>query len=267
MKKTLEAWQWSLGLLARSPMAVLGLAVLSALWGLAAYEWLSLPEASVWMLLLSLIWALAQVLIAVSVLAGSAASAGEAAAFGSAPRIGLTFITFNRTLLARTALFALPAGFLVWVTATITGWLDAHSLDVASFLTFHSEKPVSYIVVGDIFWGIESLLWIAVSGFLLTLLIILLRAGWREALRQATRTLANCFWRASFLTSFVGVAMFGGLSYLLVNWHPKVTPGSWDYTQMVARMGVALLLLVGGWFFILLSLARLNPRKDLDAHS
>lgn len=266
MKKTLEAWQWSLGLLARSPMAVLGLAVLSALWCLAAYEWLSLPEASVWMLLLSLIWALAQVLIAVSVLAGSAASAAEAAAFGSAPRIGLTFITFNRTLLARTVLFALPAGLLAWVTAGITGWLDAHSLEAASFLTFHSEKPVSYAVVGDVFWGIESLLWVAVSGFLLTFLIILSRAGWQEALRQTTRALVNSFWRASFLTCFVGVVMFGGLPYLLVNWHPKVTPGSWDYMQVVVRMGVALLLLVAGWFFILLSLARLNPRKALDGH-
>jgi len=75
MKKTLDAWKWSLALVARSPVAVLGLALLSALWALAGDQWLALPESSAVMLLLSFLWALVQILIAVSVLAGTAASA------------------------------------------------------------------------------------------------------------------------------------------------------------------------------------------------
>jgi hypothetical protein len=266
MKKTLYAWKWSLELVAHSPVAVLGLAVLSALWVLAGDQWLALPESSAWMLLLSFLWALAQILIAVSVLAGTGASAAETAAFGSPPRSGLTFITFNRNLLARTALLVLPAALLVFVIAKIFGWVDAHAVEVGSFLTFHSEKPVSHIFIEKIFWWIESVSWIVVWGFLLSFLIVLLRSGWQEALRQGRRTFVNSFGRASFFTLLAGVAVFGGLSYLLVNWHPVVRPGFWDYTQAALRLGVGLLLLAAGWFFTVLSLAKLNPRQDADTH-
>jgi len=267
MKKTIDAWKWSLELVARSPLAVLGLAVLVALWALAADQWLALPESSAWMLLLSFLWALAQILIALSVLAGTAASAAETAAFGIPPTRGLTFITFNRNLLARTALLVLPAALLLFVVAQIFGWVDAHSVEVGSFLTFHAEKPVSHIVIENIFWWIESLLWIVVWGSLLTFLIILLRSGWQEALRQSRRVFVNNFWRASFFTLLAGVAVFGGLAYFLVNWHPVVPPGYWDYSQAALRLGVGLLLLAAGWFFTLLSLAKLNPRRDADPHS
>lgn len=266
MKKTFDAWKWSVALVARSPLTVLGLAVLAALWALAGDQWLALPESSAWMLLLSFLWALAQIMIAVSVLAGTAASAAEAAAFGTPPTHGLAFITFNRNLLARTALLALPAALLVFMIAQIFGWVDAHSVEVGSFLTFHSEKPVSHIVIERIFWWIESALWIVVWGFLLTFLIVWLRSGWQEALRQGRRVFVNNFGRNSFFTVLAGVAVFGGLSYFLVNWHPVVQPGFWDYTQAALRLGVGLLLLAAGWFFTLLALAKLNPRQDSDTH-
>jgi len=262
MKKTFEAWMWSLGLIARSPVSILALGVLSALWALAADQWLGLQESSGLMLLVSFLWALVQMLIAVSVLAGSAASAAESAAFGGAPRIGLTFATFNRRLLARTALFALWAGLIVFVISQIFGWMDGHSVEVASFLTFHSENPTSYILIEKIFWWIESALWIVIWAFLLTFLINLLRSGWSESLRQTKRILRGSVGRASFFTVLAGSAVFGGLSYLLVQWHPHPPPGFWDYTQAAARLGIGFLLLVAGWLFTLLSLARLNPRQE-----
>ena len=251
--------------MARSPLAVLGLTLLSALWALTADQWLALPESSVWMLILSFVWALAQMLTAVSVLAGTAASAAETAAFGNPPRGGLTFITFNRNLLGRTALLILPAALLVFLIAQIFSWVDSHSVEVASFLTFHSQKPVSHIVIEQIFWWIESALWIVVWGFILTLLIVLLRSGWQEALRNGKRAFIDCFGRTSFFTLLAGAAVFGGLSYFLVNWHPIVRTGFWDYTQAALRLGFGLLLLVAGWFFTLLSLAKLNPRQNGDA--
>lgn len=258
----LEAWKWSLTLLVRSAVRLLGLAILAALWGLAGYQWLGLPKSSALVLLLSLLWAILQILVALSILAGTAASAAEAAGFGSLPSAGLTVATLNRKLLTPTALAAIGAAFLFLAMVDLFGWFDAHSVEFASFLTFHSQRPASHILIEKIFRVIESLLYVAVSGFLLSFLVILLRAGWRDAWRQGARTLANCFWRSSFLTSLLSVAVFGGLSYLLALWHPKVSRGSWDYAQMILRLGGALVLLVVGWFFWLLSLARLGLQLD-----
>ncbi|HEV2350899.1 MAG TPA: hypothetical protein VG028_13750 [Terriglobia bacterium] len=262
MKKNFEAWLWSLGVLARSPASILALGVLSALWVLAADQWLGLQESSGLMLLFSFLWALAQILIAVSVLAGSAASAAESAAFGGPPRIGLTFATFNRSLLARTVLFALWAALIVFIISQLFTWVSGQSLEVASFLTFHSEKPTSHILIETIFWWIEFALWIVVCAFLLTFLIVLLRSGWTEALRQSKRILRGSFGRASFFTVLAGGTVFGGLAYFLVQWHPHASSGFWDYAQAAARLGFGLLLLVAGWLFTLLALARQNPRQE-----
>ena len=267
MKKTFDAWMWSLGLIARSPVSILALGVLSALWALAADQWLGLQESSGLMLVLSFLWALVQTLIAVSVLAGSAASAAESAAFGGPPRIGLTFATFNRRLLARTVLFALWAALIIFVTNQIFGWVNGHSVEIASFLTFHSEKPTSYYLIEKILWGIESAFWVVIWAFLLTFLITLLRSSWGEALRQSKRILRGSLGRALFFTVLSGSAVFGSLSYLLVQWHPHSPPGFWDYTQAAARLGIGLLLLVAGWLFTLLSLAKLNPRQDGSAQT
>lgn len=262
MKKTFEAWLWSLRLIARSPASILALGVLSALWALAADRWLGLQESSGLMLVISFLWALAQTLMAISVLAGSAASAAECAAFGGPPGIGLTFVTFNRRLLAQTVLFALCAAVFVLVVSLFFAWVNGHTVEVASFLTFHSEKPTSHILIETILGWIESALWIVVWAFLLTFLITLLRSDWGEALRQSKRILRGSFGRALFFTVLMGSAVFGGLSYLLVEWHPHAPPGFWDYSQAAARLGIGLLLLVAGWLFTMLSLARLSPRQN-----
>jgi H+/Cl- antiporter ClcA len=139
---------------------------------------------------------------------------------------------------------------------------DDLALEVASFLTFHSEKAVSPISVGKAFWVIQMLIWVIVAGFLLSFLAHLLREGWREACRRAGRILASCCWRAPFWTILLDAAIFGGLAWLLATWHPKVPAGFSDYVQVLVRMGGSLLLIVIGWLFALLALARFNFNSD-----
>jgi magnesium-transporting ATPase (P-type) len=258
MKKALATWKWSLAVAARSPRLVLALAVLVFLWSFGAYRWLWLPESSGLLLLVALVWGLAQVAVLVGVLTGAAASTAEAAA-ASATHLELrSLVGFNRRQFARCGVAVIFGTFLVLLLLELFRRSDDYALEVASFLTFHAEKAVSPASVGKVFWVIQTFVWIVVWGFLMSFLIALVRAGWREAKRQAARLLANCCWRSSFLSSLLSVVVFGGLAYLLAIWHPKVSAGFWDYAQLLLRMGAALLLLVSGWLFWMLSLARIS---------
>lgn len=258
MKATLKTWQWSAGVVARSPVAVLSLAVASAGWGLAAYQWLWLPESSFLVLLLALVWGIAQVALLGGFIAGSASSTVETARSGiSRLNIG-SFLRLNRRQLLQSLLFLGASVLLLSVLAWLFEWFNAHAVEVASFLTFRSEQPVSHILIERIFRFIEFLLWVVAAGFLLSFEMQLLVLGWKDALKQSRRTLAQCAFRSSFLTGLASVVVFGNLAYWLAVWHPTVTPGFWDYAQMIFRLGTALVALVFGWLFWLLSLARLN---------
>jgi len=243
---------------ARSLPFLVGLVLVAGLWSLAAYEWLWIPESSVPVLLLGLVWALAQALIAAAVLAGTALAAARAASEGAGTLALRSLLGFRK--LAPSLLMLIVSGLLTLFFASLFAWINGHAIEVASYLTFRSQKPVSHLLIEKIFGVVEGLLWVVIAGFLLSFLLTLLHAGWQQARRPATarRLLASCCFKASFLTSLLSVAVFGGLAYLLANWHPKVSPGLWDYTQMVVRLGVGLVLLVTGWLFWLLSLARLN---------
>jgi hypothetical protein len=267
MKRALATWKWSLAVVACSPGLLVVLAALVALWGFGAYQWLWLPESSGLLLLLALVWGVAQVLLVVVVLTGAATSASEAAAT-SAARLELrSFAAFNRGQFARCLVMATASGLLVVTLAAAFSWVNEYALEVASLLTFYSEKAVSPVTVGKVFWVIQTYLWIVVWGFLLSFLTVLLRGGWSEAQRQAARLLANCCWRSAFLTSLLSMLVFSGLAYLLATWHPKVLAGFWDYAQLLLRMGGALLLLVIGWLFWMLSLARLGLPPSENATS
>ena len=258
MKRALATWKWSLAVVARSPGLLVVLAALVALWSFGAYQWLWLPESSGLLLLFALVWGVAQVLLVVVVLTGAATSASEAAAT-SAARLELrSFAAFNRGQFARCLVMATVSGLLVVTLATAFSWVNEYALEVASVVTFYSEKAVSPVSVGKALWVIQAYLWIAIGGFLLSFLMVLLRAGWSKAGRQVAHLVASCCWRAPFLTSLLTVVVFGGLAYLLATRHPKVLAGFWDYAQLLLRMGGALLLLVFGWLFWMLSLAKLS---------
>jgi hypothetical protein len=258
MKRALEAWKWSLAVIVRSLVSWVALAALSALWAFGGYKWLWLPESSAHGLLFSQDWALAQILVAVAVLAGTAAAAFDAVRDEGPPMGGMVFITFQRKLIGQALLLVLGVTPLIVVVTMLFAWLNVHALEVASFLTFHLEKPVSHVVIEKVFWTIEALIWIALAGFLLTSLIIGLRAGWSESWRRAGRTLLNCCFRAPFLSGLLSVGVTGGVTTLLANWHPLVFPGFWDYTQLTIRIVSCVLLLSLGWLFWILSLARLS---------
>lgn len=244
--------------MARSPVALAGLAVLAALWGLAGYEWLSLPESSVLILVIAFLWAIAQWLVAAAVAAGTGSSAAQAASDGGRSLARFGFVTLRPRLVFRAALFSLIAAAMVLGVSELFGWLNDHTVEVGSFLTFHTETPTSHIWLDKVFNYLEWFLWIAIAGLLVRLWVAVVHAGWREMVRGFLRAFADCFWKGSFLSSLLTVLAFGWIPYRLANWQPHVWPGFWDYFQMLTRMGLALLLLAFGWMFWLLTFARLS---------
>ena len=259
MKSVLATWKWSLAVIARSPLVLLALAVLVAAWGFGAYQWLYFPtESSGLSFVVGIMWAIAQWAVLAAFLAASVAHATSAASTG-ASSLGLrSLLGFNLRQLLRCAVFVILATLLMLLLLGVFHRVNHYSLEVASFLTFHSEKAVRPETVERVFEVIELLVWVVGAGFLLGFACILEPHGWRVAARSTPRLLANSCWRSSFITTLLSFAVFGGLTHLLVYWHPKVSPGSTDYAQAVIRMGVALLLDVAGWLFWLLSLARLG---------
>jgi hypothetical protein len=238
------------------------LAALIALWAFAAYEWLGLAESSALLLIIALVWAIVQLLAAAAIVGGTLTGAVE-----TAVTEGRTFPlpwpwTLNRKIILATLIFGLVSLALVWVCSAIFDWINAHSVEVASFLTFHSQKPVSHVLIENIYDVIEGLLWIVFSGFLLSFFIALLRSGGRGAAKQAWNLLAGCAFRTPFLTSLLSVVVFGGIAYELANWHPVAPPGFWDYTQLIVRFAVALVFISAGVLFWSISLARQQAPKQ-----
>jgi hypothetical protein len=263
MKNAFAVWVRSLGVVARSYRIVVVLAALTALWVWAAYEWLGLPESSTLLLILALVWAIVQLLATVGIVAGTVSGAVEVAASGARRLpLGVLWTVYWKKLL-NTLLLGIPAAVLVWLCGLIFDWTNARSVEVASFLTFHLQKSVSHVLIDEIYRVIEGLLWIVLSGFLLSFFVALFRGGWHEAGKQRWKLLAGCAFQTPFLTSLLSVAVFGGIAAELVNWHPVAPPGFWDYTQMIVRFALALILISAGVLFWSLSLARLQvPKQD-----
>jgi hypothetical protein len=257
MKTTFAAWMWSLETLARSYATVVALAAIVALWVYLLYRWLGLPESSGLLLALAFIWGLAQLFATVAVVGGTA---DGAAATAAAERSCLGFRALwlgGGKKIGRALVFWLLSGVVAWAFGLLFAWVNDHSVEVASFLTFHAEKPVSYLLLESIFQFVEGLLWIALGGFLLSFFLVLLREGWRGAGKRAAKLLAGCTYRAPFVTSLLVVAICGGAAYKLAHWHPAVAAGFRDYTQMTVRLTVVALILAAGWLLWLLALARL----------
>jgi hypothetical protein len=204
-----------------------------------------------------------QVFAAAVIAGGTVAGAAEAAATEDRSFALRWLWTMGRKTVLTVLIFGLVSLVLGWLCGAFFGWINGHSMEVASFLTFHFQKPVSYVPIENIYNVIEGLLWIVFSGFLLSFFIALLRGGWRGAGKQRWKLLSGCAFRTPFLTNLLSVAGFGGLAYELANWHPVVPPGFWDYTQMTVRFSLALILISAGVLFWSLSLARLQiPDRD-----
>jgi hypothetical protein len=263
MNRAFAAWMWSLGVVARSYRTDVVLAALIALWAWAAYEWLGLPESSALLLILAFIWAIAQLLAAAAIIGGTLMGATEAAATNGRSFPLRSLWMMGRKILVAALMFLLASLVLAWVCSAVFSWINTHSVEVASFLSFHYGKPVSHVLIEKIYHVIEGLLWVVLSGFLLSFFLALLREGWRGAGKQTGKLLAACAFRTPFLTSLLSVIVFGGIAHELVNWHPMVPAGFWDYTQMIARFSLVLILISAGGLFWSLSLARLQMLNEV----
>ena len=260
MKKAFEVWGWSATVLAHGLSSLIVLAAFLGLWAMAAYEWLWIPESSIFLLMLSVVWAIAQVFAAAAVLTGTLTIALRVADANAQALYLPLSIRFGRKHFAESLLWLIAATAIGLALEEIFAWVSQHSLEVASLFTLHSEKPVSYLMIGNCITVIEGLIWIAVAGSLLGFLMVLFRSGWEQVRQQFGKVLrAGCFGIA-FLTGVLSVVVFGGLAYLLANWRPTVPAGFWDYSQLALRVALVLTLLAAGWLFWLLCLARLNSR-------
>lgn len=260
MKKALTAWKWSLRVVARSPLVLVTLSGLIAAELYAAYRWLFFPmESAIYLMVIGLLWALLLLAVLAGLIAVSVTSAHDAAATGARSIDARALVRFNQSALLRAATFIVIAILIAGAICSLFAWINSYSLEVASWLTFRSEKPVAQETAEAVLIWIERFLWVVVAGFLISFLVVLVRDGWRGALRAAPRLLANACWRAQFLTGLVSVFVFGGLAYLLVTWHPAAPHGFLDFSQVILRNGLALVFTVAGWLFWLLSVARLSP--------
>src|SRR5271157_5158405 len=199
MNRAFASWKWSLGVVARSYGTVVVLAALIALWAFAAYEWLGVPESSALLLVLAFIWAVGQLLAAAVIVGGTITGATEAAATEGRSFPLRALWMMGRKTLVTALIFCLASLVLVWLCSAVFDWINGHSVEVASFLTFYSEKPVSHVLLAKKFNVIEGLVWTAFSGGLFSFFIALLIGGLRGAGKQTGKVLAVRAFRTPFL--------------------------------------------------------------------
>ena len=248
---------WSLRVVTRSPLVLVTLSGLIAAELYAAYRWLYFPmESAIYLMVIGMLWALLLLAVLAGLIAVSVASAHDAAATGARSIECRSLLRFSRSGLLRAATFIVIAILIAGAICSLFAWINSYSLEVASWLTFRSEKPVAQETAEAVLIWIERFLWVVVLGFLMGFLVKLIREGWLAALRSVPRLAANSCWRAPFLTSLISLLVFGGLACLLINWHPTAPPGFLDFSQVILRNGMALVLTVAGWLFWLLALSR-----------
>jgi len=209
------------------------------------------------MLILALLWALALIAVTLVSLAGIAAGSAEAADSGGRTLSLRKAASLGVQKIVPALLMFLAAAVVTWIVGSIFSWINEHALPAASFLTFHLSKPVSHVLIMRVFVVFEVVAGLGMAGFLLTLLLVLLQAGHREVWHHIGHAFRSCCLGACLVTSLVSVGLFGGIANLVADWHPDISAGFADYAQLVLRMGFALLLLVLGWVFWNLALAKL----------
>ncbi|MBI4166340.1 MAG: hypothetical protein HY508_11465 [Acidobacteria bacterium] len=268
MKNALTTWKWSILVVARSLLALLAVSAVVAVGLYGAYRWLWFPaESAVYLMAGGILWGALEFFVLVSVFAATASAANDAAAVGAHSLQLPRLVRFSRSGWLRSAAFIFLAILFIGGVHSLFSWVNSYSLEVASWLTFRSEKPVAQESAEAVLNWVENFLWVVVLGFLLGFLVTLTREGWRGALRAAPRLLANSCWRTPFPTGLISVFVFGGLAYLLATWHPVVSPGFLDYSQAILRNGTALLLTVAGWLFWIVALAHFSLATGNPPHS
>jgi hypothetical protein len=213
-------------------------------------------ESAVYLFVLGLIWALLSLAVVVGLIAVSIAAALDVATANARSIHPRVLLRFNRCHFLRVAGFMLLAIPVAVAVYSLFEWVNSYSLEVASWLTFNTEKPVAQETAESVLGWVEWVLWVAVAGFLGGFLVTLVRNGWRVALRSSPRLLASASWYSTFLTTLISFVIFGGIAQLLVQWNPTVTTWYLDFAQVIARSGFAVVIAVAGWIFWTLALTR-----------
>ena len=102
--------------------------------------------------MLALVWAIIQIQVLVGVLAGVALGSTEAARTGDSRLRLRALFKFDRRQFVQCLVMLVAAALLVLIVTKLFAWIDAHALEVASFLTFRSERPVSPHTIERV-WG------------------------------------------------------------------------------------------------------------------
>lgn len=264
MKNTFAAFVWSLEAVVFSYRTVIALAGLVALWSWLAYEWLGLSESSALMLILALVWAIAQIMAAVMIVGGVVSGAVKASAAEGLDLPVNSFWRLSRKDTWNTLIFLILCALLASLCNAILGWVNDHALEVASFLTFHLRRSVNHVRIEELFGIVEWLIWIILAGFLLNLFTTLLREGWLAVRRQRWKLLAGAAFQGPFLASLLSAGVVSFACNKVSNWHHTVPPGFWDYFQVLGRYSFILLLISAGVCFWVLFLARLQTAREIS---
>ena len=95
-------------------------------------------ESSALLMILSVIWAIAQLLSAAVIVGGAVAAAGGTAASEDRRFPLRTLWTLGRKNVVSTLVLCIVSLMLVWICSEVFAWVNGHSIEIASFLTFHS---------------------------------------------------------------------------------------------------------------------------------
>lgn len=220
------------------------------------YLWLTIPEASVWQVLLSIVVGIAGI-GALALLHGGtlryfAIPAGEtwsAAVRGTIP----VFFPLLLWSFAATAL----AYFLAPLAFSIEGW----SLPVASWLTMRLNRPVAPASLTPWLEGIAFLA--LLLGFVTVILpwgSAVALAGWRGFTPGAAVRAVTFGWRYLLLAGICCFVIY--LGWLLVAaWIPKVEGLTMQAISFALRLGAGLSLTAAAWVALLELVARKTSQR------
>jgi len=222
------------------------------------YEWLGIPDRTVFHLALSAISALAIIALTLWLHGGTLAHFTEAHAHQS-PKLAATFQGQTRRLLA----FAVWAGVLVlliFLVLQLHGYREQAANWTSSWLTLHLRRPVTPARMSSMFWWAITLFGVIVVP------VLLLPWGSRTArygfhgfawtsLEASCRTLKSIRYWLAYGALFVLGAV---LPYKLVWWIPEVGGLYLETASLIVRLAVSYLIAVTCWLLLASTVASWN---------
>lgn len=204
--------------------------------------WLTVPEAHIWQLGLSVVLALVVVVGALWL------QAGTLVYFAGEPKLAAAFRGVRRTLVP----FATWVLVMAVCMCLVESWSDK-AYQYASYLRSvlplalrrHVTGPQMDSSVELFFW---VLFWIIIPGLLLPLGLQMAKRGFRGLGKAGWATWGRTVWSRQYWAVLVVLVVIGVcLSQQLIGWVPKVSSVSGQTTSMVLRFLVAWIFATATW--------------------